>query len=161
MTELLGHQELEVFWACSSMEHWDSLGFLIVTLNYNVTIVGKYFKRVLFFCCFISRSHPSVLLIINFNFRLWFCDLHSKLFSWYLLEEVYVFLFLLKRLLLSLWQIFPEHCVKYSGKVFKFGSSWWQGLLGEEIMVKTHRSNAELIPHKVNDRMYAIALVTN
>ncbi|NXH11305.1 CXD4 protein, partial [Bucco capensis] len=23
------------------MEHWDSLGFLIVTLNYNVTIVGK------------------------------------------------------------------------------------------------------------------------
>lgn len=33
--------------------------------------------------------------------------------------------------------------------------------LEEGIIVKTHRSNAELIPHKVNGRMYAIALVTN
>lgn len=37
--------------------------------------------------------------------------------------------------------------------------------LGEGIMVKTHRSNAELIPLKVDGRMYAVAsavaLVTN
>lgn len=31
----------------------------------------------------------------------------------------------------------------------------------KRIMVKTHRSNDELIPHKVNGRLYAIVLVTN
>lgn len=43
MQKLLGGQELEVVWTCSNMERWDSLGLLIVTLNYNVTIIGKYF----------------------------------------------------------------------------------------------------------------------
>lgn len=44
MPNQLSHQEPAVLWTWSNMEHWDSLGFLVVTLNYNVTIIGEYFK---------------------------------------------------------------------------------------------------------------------